>query len=51
MTPQESRESFIDGALPEDELEVIRQLGMYEDYVEGRISIQDIYQQLRDQGV
>ena len=50
MTPQESRESFIDGALPENELEVIRQLGMYEDYVEGRITIQDIYRQVKEQG-
>jgi hypothetical protein len=50
MTPQESRELFIEGVLPEDELEFIRELGLYEDYVEGRISINTIYKQLKDQG-
>jgi hypothetical protein len=50
MTPQESRELFIDGIFPENELEVIREMGLYEDYVEGRISINTIYTHLRDQG-
>jgi hypothetical protein len=50
MTPQESREEFIDGLLPKDELEFIRELGLYEDYVEGNISINTILRQLKDQG-
>jgi hypothetical protein len=50
MTPQESRETFIDGIFPENELELIRSMGLYEDYVEGRISINTIYTYLRDQG-
>ena len=50
MTPQESRELFIDGIFPENELEVIREMGLYEDYVEGRVSISTIYTHLRDQG-
>jgi hypothetical protein len=50
MTPQESRELFIDGIFPENELEVIREMGLYEDYVEGRISVNTIYTHLRDQG-
>jgi hypothetical protein len=50
MTPQESREKFIDGLLPEDELNFIRELGLYEAYVEGAISIHDIYKQVKDQG-
>ena len=50
MTPQESREEFIEGLLPEDQLEFIRELGLYEAYVEGAISIHDIYKQLKDQG-
>ena len=49
MTPQESREEFIEGLLPGDELEFIRGLGLYESYVEGAISIHDIYKQLKDQ--
>ena len=50
MTPQESRELFLDGVLPEDELEFVRELGLYEDYVEGRISLSTIMSQLKDQG-
>ncbi len=50
MTPQESRELFIDGIFTDADLEVVRQLGLYEDYVEGRISINTIYRQLKDQG-
>ena len=49
MTPQESRELFIDGVFPDNELELIREMGLYEDYVEGRISINTIYNQLKDQ--
>ena len=48
MTPQESREEFIDDLLPEDDLEFIRESGLYELYIEGTISIYDIYKQLRD---
>jgi hypothetical protein len=50
MTPQESREMFIDGIFPDNELELIRSMGLYEDYVEGRISINAIYTHLKDQG-
>jgi hypothetical protein len=50
MTPQESRELFIEGVFPENELELIRSVGLYEHYVEGRISINTIYNQLKDQG-
>ena len=51
MTPQESREMFIDGIFPDNELELIRSMGLYEDYVEGSASIHDIYKLLRDQGI
>jgi hypothetical protein len=50
MTPEESRTLFIDGVSPDNELELIRSMGLYEDYVEGRISINTIYNQLKDQG-
>lgn len=49
MTPQESREGFIDGILSEDELKLVKELGLYGDYVEGSISINTIFRQLRDQ--
>ena len=50
MTSQQSRESFLEGLLHGDELEIVREMGLYEDYVEGRVSITDIYRQMRDQG-
>ena len=50
MTPQESRKLFIDGIFPESELKTIRKMGLYEDYVKGRISINTIYNQFKDQG-
>ena len=50
MTPEESRDQFLDGLLNEDEYDLLRGNGLYEDYVEGAISIQDIYTHLKDQG-
>jgi hypothetical protein len=49
MTPQESRETFIDGILNGKEYDRLREMGAYEDYIEGRISIQDIYDYLKGQ--
>jgi len=48
VTPKESREEFIEGILPEDDLDLIRELGLYESYVEGEIPINTVYQRLRD---
>ena len=50
MTSQESRELFINGVFPDADLEVIRKLGLYDDYVKGRVSINTIYRELKDQG-
>ena len=49
MTSQESREIFIYGILNREEYGRLREMGLYEDYVEGRISIQDIYDYLKGQ--
>jgi hypothetical protein len=51
MTPQESRELFIDSLFTIDEIIYLKKIGLYQDYVEGRISINTIYNQLKDQGV
>jgi hypothetical protein len=51
MTPQESREIFLDSILNDTERQSLQQKGLYQKYAEGRISVEDIYQQLRDQGV
>jgi hypothetical protein len=51
MTPQESREIFIESQFPGKKLEQIKEQGLYQDYVEGKISINTIYNQLKDQGI
>lgn len=51
MTPQESREKFIDGSFDEGMLAELKENGMYDDYVEGRISINTIYNYYRDEAI
>jgi hypothetical protein len=51
MTPQESREIFLDSILSEEEQRALQEKGLYQKYTEGKISVEEIYQQLRDQGV
>jgi len=51
MTPQESREIFIESQFTADEILDLQKRGLYQDYVEGRISINTIYNQLKDQGI
>jgi hypothetical protein len=51
MTPQESRENFIDSQFTAEEISDLKKLGLYQDYVEGCISINAIYSQVKDQGV
>jgi hypothetical protein len=51
MTPQESRELFIESQFPPKEIEDLKERGLYQDYVTGRISINTIYNTLKDQGV
>lgn len=51
MTPQESRERFIDSLLTTDEVIYLQKIGLYQDYVEGRVSINPIYSTLKDQGI
>ena len=51
MTPQESRESFIDSQFTEKEIAKLKERGLYNDYVEGHISINTIYAQVREQGI
>ena len=51
MTPQESREMFIDSIFTMDEIIHLKKIGLYQDYVEGHISINTIYNQLKEQGI
>ena len=51
MTPQESREDFLESLYSPQDIEFLKEVGLYYDYVEGHISIITIYQQFKDQGV
>lgn len=51
MTPSESREIFLDAILPQKDIDRLKKQGLYEQYVVGTISVDDIYRQLKDQGV
>ena len=50
-TPQESRENFIDSTFDEATLAKLKEWGLYQEYVESRISINTIYNHLKDQGI
>lgn len=51
MTPQESREHYIETVFSMDEVIYLRTIGLYDRYVTGEISIDDIYIHLKDQGI
>lgn len=51
MTPQESRERFIESQFTMDEILDLKQRGLYQDYTEGHISINTIYRILKDQAI
>jgi len=51
MTPQESREIFIESILSETQVKNLQDRGLYWKYTEGRISVEDIYREIRDQGI
>lgn len=51
MTPQESREVFLESQFSKDKIEELKTKGLHRDYVEGRISINTIYAQIKDQGI
>jgi hypothetical protein len=51
MTPQESRERYIESIFTLDEVIYLQFLGLYDQYVTGEIDIDEIYKQLREQGI
>ena len=50
-TPQESRESYLSSVFPMDEVLYLEKLGLAQKYIEGEISIDDIYIHVREQGI
>jgi hypothetical protein len=51
MTPQESREHYLDSVFSLDEVLFLQHIGLAQRYIAGEISINDIYIQLKEQGV
>jgi hypothetical protein len=51
VTPQESRKTFIDSTFDESILAKLKERGLYQDYVQGKASINTIYNQLKEQGI
>jgi hypothetical protein len=51
MTPQESREKYLSSVFSLDEVIYLEKLGLAEKYIQGHISIDDIYIHLREQGI
>ena len=49
MTSREIKDRFLGGILTDDEYNLLRDLGVYEEYVEGAITINEIYALLRGQ--
>ena len=51
MTPSESREHYLESVFSMDEILYLEQIGLAQRYIAGELSIDDIYIQLKDQGV
>ena len=51
MTPAESREHYLESVFSMDEVLYLEQIGLAQRYIAGELSIDDIYIQLKDQGV
>ena len=51
MVPEESRSNYLESVFTMDEVLYLEQIGLAQRYVEGELSIDDIYAQLKDQGV
>jgi hypothetical protein len=51
MTPEESRSNYLDTVFSMDEVLYLEKLGLAQEYTAGKISIDEIYKQLKDQGV
>ena len=51
MTPQESREHYLESVFSMDEVLYLQQINLAQRYIEGEISIDDIYVHLKEQGI
>jgi hypothetical protein len=51
MVPEESRSSYLDSVFSMDEVLYLEQIGLAQLYIQGKLSIDDIYTQLKEQGI
>jgi hypothetical protein len=51
MTPEESRSHYLDTVFTMDEVLYLEQIGLAQRYVAGELSIDEIYKQLKEQGI
>jgi hypothetical protein len=51
MTPEESRSNYLDTVFSMDEVLYLERLGLAQRYTRGEISIDDIYKELREEGI
>ncbi len=51
MVPEESRSHYLESVFSMDEVIYLEQIGLAQRYVKGELSIDDIYTQLKEQGI
>lgn len=51
MTPEESREHYLDSVFSMDEVLYLQQIGLAQKYIAGELSIDDIYAHLKEGGI
>lgn len=51
MTPEESREHYLDSVFTMDEVLYLRRVGLAQRYVAGDIGIDTIYKELKESGI
>ena len=51
MTPEESRSNYLDTVFSMDEVLHLKKLGLAQEYITGKISIDEIYKQLKEGGI
>lgn len=51
MTPEETREHYLESVFSMDEVLYLQQIGLAPRYVSGEISIDDIYIHIKDTGI
>jgi len=51
MTPKESRKIFMDSILTESQKKHLNDQGLYQKYTDGKVPVEEVYRQLRDQGL